>query len=168
MPVLAPKELEAGMIVLSPVKTPSGQILAMPGESVTRQLINRMKLYRVESANVNIPQNMQKIEIPPAETLSEPEPAPEPKPVSAPKTYLEESKTVKQKVAASPEFQSFQLDYFRITEKLKTLFAKILDGSTSIDQDSILVGVSALFASRNTIIELFDMLNNMRSGFLTP
>lgn len=149
MPTLSSSELKEGMIVIEPVKTLNGQILEMPGGIVTRQLINRMKLYRVESANVNIPEGIQ-------ETQTN-------APASTPKTYLEESKTVKQKVAASPEFRSFQLDFFRITEKLKILFANIIEGSGELNQDSIINGVSALFASRNTIIELFDMLNNMRS-----
>ena len=49
---LTPKELEIGMIIAEPVKTPLGQLLAEKDTEVTRQLINRMKLYRVEYAMV--------------------------------------------------------------------------------------------------------------------
>ncbi len=166
MRTLAPNELQPGMIVLEPVKTPSGQILEIPGAEVTRQLINRMKLYRVESAVVEIPPQLA-LKLP-AELVNAPKPqpvsAPEPQPaVSAPKTYLEESKTVKQKVAASSQFHSFQMDYALASEKLKSVFSDIIAGKETIDPNSLLESVAILFRSRNTIIELFDMLNNMRS-----
>ena len=49
---LAPNDLEVGMITTEPVVTPSGQTLSPKGTAVTRQLINRMKLYRVPYATV--------------------------------------------------------------------------------------------------------------------
>lgn len=145
MRTLTPHELEPGMITSEPVLTPSGQILAPAGTEVTRQLINRMKLYRVDSAVVE------------GEAA---EAAPQ---ATAPKTYIQETKTTKQKVAASQEFQSFQMQYFMAMEKLKTVFSDIIDKNKPIEQKELLDCVSALFLSRNTIIELFDMLNNMRS-----
>ena len=42
------KQLQEGAILAQPVITPLGQPLAPAGSAVTRQLINRMKLYRVE------------------------------------------------------------------------------------------------------------------------
>ena len=58
---LTPKELEIGMIIAEPVTTPLGQLLAEKDTEVTRQLINRMKLYRVEYAMIQIPPNLKPI-----------------------------------------------------------------------------------------------------------
>ena len=49
---LEPKQIEIGMIAAEPILTPLGQELAPKGTEITRQLINRMKLYRVEYAVV--------------------------------------------------------------------------------------------------------------------
>lgn len=150
---LTPKQLEPGMILSEPVKTPLGQVLATEGTEVTRQLINRMKLYRVESACVEGDE-------PAAEPVPAADTAPKPE-VKVPKTHAEESKTHSQKVAASNEFRDFQLNYFASIEKLKSVFAAA-DRREPIDTADLLNSVSSLFRSRNTIVELFDMLYNMR------
>jgi putative nucleotidyltransferase with HDIG domain len=151
------------MILLEAVITPSGQILADPGSEVTRQLINRMKLYRVEFAVVDgedpVPETASDAEDE-VEVQAEPQPAPEP---PRPKTYIEETKTAKQKVAASDEFHTFQLQYYLCMEELKTVFTDIIDHGRDIEPDSLLENVAQLFRARNTITELFDMLNNMRT-----
>lgn len=38
------KDAQIGMVAAEPIKTPLGQILALPGTPLTRQLINKMKL----------------------------------------------------------------------------------------------------------------------------
>ena len=92
------KQLQEGAILAQPVITPLGQPLAPAGSAVTRQLINRMKLYRVEYAEIE---------------GEEPAPQEEaPKPVKEAKTYAQESKTHSQKVAGSSEFRT------RITNRL--------------------------------------------------
>lgn len=141
---LDPHDAEIGMIVHGAVKTPSGQILATPGTEITRQLINRMKLYRVESIVVE------------GEDPNQPAPP-------APKTYIAESKTVKQKVAASKEFQDFQMQYFFAMNKLQQAFKETIEEGKPLQTAELLESVASLFRSRNTIIELFDMLNNMRA-----
>ena len=96
------KQLQEGAILAQPVITPLGQPLAPAGSAVTRQLINRMKLYRVEYAEIE---------------GEEPAPQEEaPKPVKEAKTYAQESKTHSQKVAGSSEFRTFQTS--RITNRL--------------------------------------------------
>jgi putative nucleotidyltransferase with HDIG domain len=142
--------MEPGMIIAEALMTPSGQVLAPAGSEVTRQLINRMKLYRVESAQVEG-----------EDPVSEQPVAEEPAPV--PKTYVEETKTTKQKVAASSEFHSFQMQYLFSMQKLKEVFQDTVEFNKPIESKELLESVSTLFRSRNTIIELFDMLNNMRS-----
>ena len=158
MRTLDPTALEPGMILLKAVKTPSGQILAAAGTEITRQLINRMKLYRVTSAVVYgedpVPIVQPAVEPPP------PKPAPT---VTHTRTYLGETKTTKQKVASSDAFQTFQLQYFLVMENLKKIFSDTVEHGKPIEQTELLNNVSQLFLSRNTIIELFDMLNNMRS-----
>ena len=50
---LSPKELKPGIIAIEAVVTPSGQILAPAMTELTRQIINKMKLYKVEFASVD-------------------------------------------------------------------------------------------------------------------
>lgn len=157
MRTLTPHELEQGMIVAEAVKTPSGQILATPGSEVTRQLINRMKLYRVDFAVVEGEAFAE------ASSSSEATPVKKPEPAPVPKTYIQETKTVKQKVASSDAFRSFQLQYYMILEDLKVVFNEIINENKPLQQDALVEKVATLFRTRNTIIELFDMLNNMRA-----
>lgn len=149
---LTPKELEEGMITAEPVLTPLGQFLAAEGTVVTRQLINRMKLYRVEAIAVEG-------EAPAGAEAAEPEPEP-PKTV---RTHAQESKTHSQKVAASSEFLNFQVTYFQAIDQMKIAFMGLIECGTPIDTPGLLASVANLFLSRNTIAELFDMLFNMRT-----
>lgn len=156
---LDPKELEVGMITAEPVQTPVGQILTPKGTELTRQLINRMKLYRVEYVMVEGDAPAAETPTPPAEAKPA---APEP-PAKAPKTHAESSKTHSQKVAASPEFRTFQLTYFKAIELMKAGFTGLVERGEPIDTAALLASTSDLFRSRNTIAELFDMLFNMRT-----
>lgn len=164
---LAPTDLEIGMITTEPVITPSGQVLAPEGSVVTRQLINRMKLYRVPYALV-IGEEPEEV---PAATPVPPKPAPVPEatvkaapsPRKLPKTHAEESKTHSQKVAASTEFRDFQIQYLQAINRMKLSFPAAIRENKPIDTDALLSAVSDLFRSRSTIAELFDMLFNMRA-----
>lgn len=101
---LPTRQLKAGMIALEAIRTPLGQDIAPAGTELTRQIINRMKLYKVESALVDIPDHIidmlfsessnpapapvaQKtvyIPVPMPAASPEPVPAPEPIPVPEP------------------------------------------------------------------------------------
>ena len=48
-------DAQTGMVTAEPVKTPLGQILAMPGTALTRQLIYKMKLYNIGSICIQNP-----------------------------------------------------------------------------------------------------------------
>lgn len=150
---LAPNDLEVGMITTEPVVTPSGQTLSPKGTAVTRQLINRMKLYRVPYATVEGDDT--------ADRPADPEPGT--KEVKTPKTHAEESKTHSQKVAASSEFHDFQIRYIQAINQMKISFSVAVRNNEPIDTHALLFIVSDLFRSRHTIAELFDMLFNMRS-----
>lgn len=143
------KQLQEGAILAQPVITPLGQLLAPAGSAVTRQLINRMKLYRVEYAKIE---------------GEEPAPQEEtPKPVKEAKTYAQESKTHSQKVAGSSEFRTFQIEYVQAIELMKQLYTAAIKDNKPIDSQKLLGSVADLFQSRNTIVEMFDMLYNMRT-----
>ena len=150
---IIPKDCEIGMITVEEVKTPIGQVLCPAGTELTRQLINRMKLYRVEYVLI---EGEEPVAEPPVVA------APEPESHAVPKTHAEESKTHSQKVAASDEFRDFQLKYFQAITDLKQVFAAVTNRSQEFDATKLLNSVGELFRSRNTIIELFDMLYNMR------
>ena len=155
MRTLQPYDLQPGMKLIEAVITPSGQVLAPAGSEITRQLINRMKLYRVASAVVE-GEDISAAPVAPvaAAPVSEP-----PKP----RTYINESKTAKQKVASSDAFHTFQMQYAMAMEELKKVFTDIADYGKEIEPDALLDCVADLFRSRNTITELFDMLNNTRT-----
>jgi putative nucleotidyltransferase with HDIG domain len=155
MQKLIPKEVEVGMITAAPVKTPLGQELAPAGAELTRQLINQIKLYRVESVTV---------EGEPKPNATPPGPVNQnPKPKSEPKTHVEESLTHFQKVAASDEFRTFQIQYLQVTQQMQPVFTAAAEKNAPIDTQSLLDSVAQLFRSRSTIVELFDMIYSMRS-----
>ena len=157
MRTLEPRELEIGMMTAAPVQTPIGQILAPANTLVTRQLINRMKLYRVEEVSVYEEESK-----PVTKTAQEPEtPKPGEQPTQ-PKPHAE-SISHSVKVAVSPEFRDFHFAFFACIQKMKDAFTAAADHNEPIDTGDLLTSVSELFRSRNTIIELFDMLYNMRT-----
>lgn len=156
---LTPKELKPGMIALEAITTPLGQPLAPAGEELTRQIINKMKLYNCEYAVVDVEEEPVE-DITPAE---ESEPIPEPEPVKVPKTRIEESKTNSQKIVESNEFQDFQKDYSHALSFLKEVFEGVQNKCYTIEEDELIKRVQPLFISRNTITELFDMIQQMHS-----
>lgn len=183
---LPPREVKIGMVALEPVITPQGQILALAGEALTRQIINKSKLYNVEYIVVDAPETLEDI-IP--ESIPTPEaaqpapqviyiPVPVPTPMAEPiveepvaeapkkedKTHIEETKTHSQKIVESSEFKGFQLDYFKALETLKEVFHNVKDNKGyQINTKALIDSLNPLFASRTTITEMFDMLHHMHS-----
>lgn len=162
---LEPKELTPGMITLETVLTPHGQELCQKGEELTRQLINRMKLYRVEYVFVegeDPVSDTEEISPSPTPVVETPEPIKE-APKAHPKTHIEETKTHSQKIASSNEFRTFQIEYFEAINELKIIFKEITEEKKPLDSARLLRIVSPLYLGLNTITELFDMLHHMRS-----
>lgn len=158
MRMLSPRELELDMILAEPVKTPIGQILAEPGDKVSRQLINRMKLYKVKYASViGEEPNTGMAALPPdiAEKAAETPPTPP----APPKT----DKNVAKRRAEAAKFQGFEMQYFLSIEKMKVVFKEAIEQKSSIDTADLLNTVSDLFLSRDTIIELFELLYKMHT-----
>jgi len=183
---LPPRQLKAGMIALEEITTPLGQHIAPAGSELTRQIINKMKLYNVEYAVVDVEEDVDdtpSVEEPAPEVAPAPQviyiPVPVPAPVAAeepkeepkkevakaeePKTRIEETKTHSQKIVESSEFKDFQMDYFHMIDKLKEVFTKASNKGYRINEQELIDNVSPLFISRNTITELFDMLHQMHS-----
>lgn len=142
---LEPRELTEGMVLAEPVITQAGQVLAPKGSTVSRQLINRIRLYRIGHVAV--------------------EEAPD---TAAPrqeqaKTHAEKSRTHSQKVAASDQFRDFQFVYYETIEEMKRSFTGLVERGEPIDTDRLLAASSDLFRLRSTIAEMFDMLFNLRT-----
>lgn len=172
MRTLTPHELQPGMILVGTVKTQTGQILGEAGGEVTRQLINRMKLYRVDFAQVEddphqavaevVEQTLAASEQPVVEEPVKPEPVKPERPTME-HTYIKESKTAKQRVAESPQFMGFQMEYYHAISVLKDAFAATIDKGTPLNPEELLESIKPLYQKRDTIVELFDMLNNLRA-----
>lgn len=172
MRTLTPHELQPGMILVGTVKTQTGQILGEAGGEVTRQLINRMKLYRVDFAQVEddphqavaevVEQTLAASEQPVVEEPVKPEPVKPERPAME-HTYIKESKTAKQRVAESPQFMGFQMEYYHAISVLKDAFAATIDKGTPLNPEELLESIKPLYQKRDTIVELFDMLNNLRA-----
>ncbi len=188
---LSPRELKPGIITLEAIETPSGQVLASAGTELTRQIINKMKLYNVTSATVDsedpvLKQSSVKEAAPmPAPTPTPvvmPVPVVAPTPVVAPApvhptpvttppkegekvvTYKEETQSNSRRMMTSNEFKGFQVDYLLYIEEVKTVFSNILNTpGYTIDTHNLIRKMSELYASRNTIVELFDMIHQMHS-----
>lgn len=147
---LTPRELEEGMILVQEVKTPIGQLLADAGEEVTYQLINRMKLYKVEYALVEGEEAAPEADTTEADSQKAPaKPKPKPEPTK--------------QVAEAEKFRGFEMQYYLTIEQMKVVFNDIINQKTEVDTTKLLDMVSELFRSRGTIIELFEMLYKMHS-----
>ena len=192
---LPPKELKIGAVALEAIITPSGQLLAPAGTVLTRQIINKMKLYNVPTALVDIEEEIDVsqadniIKSTPISTTPPPTPAPpptvipaavvvtsapvaeEPEPVveepvdtRKPITYAEETQSNSRRMMSSTEFKGFQVDYLLFIEHLKTVFTNIkTNPNYKIDIKELVEKITPLYQSRNTITELFDMIQQMRS-----
>lgn len=164
---LSPKELKPGMIALEKIVTPHGQILAEANTELTRQIINKMKLYNAEYAVVDAPEPEVPAEeapalaeIPTPVEVTVPQDPPAPK---EPKTWAEEVKTHSQKIVESEEFQGFEKDYSLALMSLHEIFEELANKTYTVEESELIKIVHPLFISRNTITEVFDMINQMHS-----
>ncbi|MBR2044777.1 MAG: HD-GYP domain-containing protein [Agathobacter sp.] len=170
---LTPRELQIGMVAVDAIVTPSGQILAPAGSMLTRQLINKAKLYNVPFVFVNVETASSTSELTP---IVKPTPVVEPPKVEVPKvaekieevrkppTHAEETQSNSRRMIVSSEFKGFQVDYLLFIEHLKDVFSKIPSTPNyKIDTKELIEKLSPLYLSRNTITEVFDMIGQMHS-----
>lgn len=152
-------------MAIEPIRTPHGQILTPAMTELTRQIINKMKLYNVESASVDSNDILVK-QILSTKTKSVESPAVSVEPKESKKviTHREETQSNSQRMIFSNEFKGFQLDYFLYIEHVKSVFSNIIDTpGYVIDTSELIEKMSPLYTARNTIVELFDMIHQMHT-----
>lgn len=147
MRILSSNELQIGMKVLEAVLTANNQLIVPADTTLDRQTIDRIRFYGI-----------QEIKVEDEDPKASQEPA-------APRIPLGnvQNPTYSQKVKASSEFQSFQMNYSFANKKLQDAFKDICTKKEQVNFDELLESTNNLIRSTKTTIELFDMLHNMRS-----
>lgn len=150
------KDLLPGMVTAIPVRTKRGQLIINPNVELTRTLISRLEFYGI--ASVQITENKQVAT--PMETPKDPAYFPAKSPVSAPSPVSDSSYS--QKLKSSPEFQRFQVDFTLRSQDLKNCFDAYLSDGGTVNKEELLSKTISLVSPKQTTLDVFDMLHNMR------
>ena len=150
------KDLLPGMVTASPVHTKRGQLIINPNVELTRTLISRLEFYGI--ASVQITENKQTTA--PMEEPKDPAYFPAKSPVSAPSPVSDASYS--QKLKSSPEFQRFQVDFTLRSQDLKNCFDAYLSDGGTVNKEELLSKTISLVSPKQTTLDVFDMLHNMR------
>lgn len=150
------KDLLPGMVTAIPVRTKRGQLIINPNVELTRTLISRLEFYGI--ASVQITENKQVAT--PMETPKDPAYFPAKIPVSAPSPVSDASYS--QKLKSSPEFQRFQVDFTLRFQDLKNCFDAYLSDGGTVNKEELLSKTISLVSPKQTTLDVFDMLHNMR------
>lgn len=150
------KDLLPGMVTATPVRTKRGQLIINPNVELTRTLISRLEFYGIVS--VQITEDKQAAA--PMETPKDPAYFPAKSPVSAPSPVSDASYS--QKLKSSPEFQRFQVDFTLRSQDLKNCFDAYLSDGGTVNKEELLSKTISLVGPKQTTLDVFDMLHNMR------
>lgn len=150
------KDLLPGTVTAIPVRTKRGQLIINPNVELTRTLISRLEFYGI--ASVQITENKQVAT--PMETPKDPAYFPAKSPVSAPSPVSDASYS--QKLKSSPEFQRFQVDFTLRSQDLKNCFDAYLSDGGTVNKEELLSKTISLVSPKQTTLDVFDMLHNMR------
>lgn len=150
------KDLLPGMVTAIPVRTKRGQLIINPNLELTRTLISRLEFYGI--ASVQITENKQTTA--PMEEPKDPAYFPAKSPVSAPSPVSDASYS--QKLKSSPEFQRFQVDFTLRSQDLKNCFDAYLSDGGTVNKEELLSKTISLVSPKQTTLDVFDMLHNMR------
>lgn len=150
------KDLLPGMVTAIPVRTKRGQLIINPNVELTRTLISRLEFYGI--ASVQITENKQTTA--PIEEPKDPAYFPAKSPVSAPSPVSDASYS--QKLKSSPEFQRFQVDFTLRSQDLKNCFDAYLSDGGTVNKEELLSKTISLVSPKQTTLDVFDMLHNMR------
>lgn len=150
------KDLLPGMVTAIPVRTKRGQLIINPNVELTRTLISRLEFYGI--ASVQITENKQVATT--METPKDPAYFPAKSPVSAPSPVSDASYS--QKLKSSPEFQRFQVDFTLRSQDLKNCFDAYLSDGGTVNKEELLSKTISLVGPKQTTLDVFDMLHNMR------
>jgi putative nucleotidyltransferase with HDIG domain len=134
------------MVTAKEVTTKSGQKIYDAGVALTPQQIIRLTFYQVDSVFVE----GEETEADRAKREREKD--------------KESTQAYSQKVRSSPQFQSFQIDHSRVINEIHMSFDAFVNEGTQPDSGALLKSVVTLYNTCHTSLELFDMLNNMRSS----
>ena len=94
------------------------------------------------------------------ETPKDPAYFPAKSPVSAPSPVSDASYS--QKLKSSPEFQRFQVDFTLRSQALKNCFDAYLSDGGTVNKEELLSKTISLVNPKQTTLDVFDMLHNMR------
>ena len=150
------KNLLPGMVTATPVRTKRGQLIINPNVELTRTLISRLEFYGI--ASVQITEDKQAAA--PMEAPKDPAYFPAKSPVSAPSPVSDASYS--QKLKSSPEFQRFQVDFTLRSQDLKNCFDAYLSDGGTVNKEELLSKTISLVGPKQTTLDVFDMLHNMR------
>lgn len=150
------KDLLPGMVTATPVRTKRGQLIINPNVELTHTLISRLEFYGI--ASVQIAEDKQAAA--PMETPKDPAYFPAKSPVSAPSPVSDASYS--QKLKSSPEFQRFQVDFTLRSQDLKNCFDAYLSDGGTVNKEELLSKTISLVGPKQTTLDVFDMLHNMR------
>lgn len=150
------KNLLPGMVTATPVRTKRGQLIINPNVELTRTLISRLEFYGI--ASVQITEDKQAAA--PMEEPKDPAYFPAKSPVSAPSPVSDASYS--QKLKSSPEFQRFQVDFTLRSQDLKNCFDAYLSDGGTVNKEELLSKTISLVGPKQTTLDVFDMLHNMR------
>lgn len=150
------KNLLPGMVTATPVRTKRGQLIINPNVELTRTLISRLEFYGI--ASVQITEDKQAAA--PMETPKDPAYFPAKSPASAPSPVSDASYS--QKLKSSPEFQRFQVDFTLRSQDLKNCFDAYLSDGGTVNKEELLSKTISLVGPKQTTLDVFDMLHNMR------
>ena len=150
------KDLLPSMVTAIPVRTKRGQLIINPNVELTRTLISRREFYGI--ARVQMTENKQVAT--PMETPKDPAYFPAKSPVSAPSPVSDASYS--QKLKSSPEFQRFQVDFTLRSQDLKNCFDAYLSDGGTVNKEELLSKTISLVSPKQTTLDVFDMLHNMR------
>ncbi len=150
------KNLLPGMVTATPVRTKRGQLIINPNVELTRTLISRLEFYGI--ASVQITEDKQAAA--PMETPKDSAYFPAKSPVSAPSPVSDASYS--QKLKSSPEFQRFQVDFTLRSQDLKNCFDAYLSDGGTVNKEELLSKTISLVGPKQTTLDVFDMLHNMR------
>lgn len=162
------KDLLPEMVTAEPVRTKNGQLVVDQGVTLTKQLIAKIQFYSIESvtvenfakdasANATGQKTEKKVDFFTHNSLLHYEQ----KSSSQSKGAVAEP-SYSQKIKKSSEFQQFQVNFTFGANDLKAIFDDIIAGKP-LDTQIMLNKVLTLVHPKQTTVEFFDMIHNLRS-----
>lgn len=134
--------LRIGMIVAEDIRTKGGQLVVPRGSTLSQQMIQHMKYYKISSAVI----------LPNEVTIA----------ASHPKEGDKET-SYASRLRASEEFREFRKDYMISADIFRTQLTDFVNGDNSLDTDLLLHNTMQLFEYNRRSFSLLDMLHNTRN-----